>query len=180
MLYSCSVVSYTWNGTRNCMGDCLLLNDIVHILEACAALDGDLAVVTSRYAKVGQVIRKPAFLHSFGDEASAANSTNNELGSHLFWVAWVVGFSQQPKSPRKNGRVIHYFSCWQPKLRHPISAALRLSIGMVADHLPDFRISCRHHTQVAIQSDACLHDVDDVLQDYAISGAHACPTPCHS
>ena len=46
----------TWGGTRMCAGDCILLNDIVHIVEACIALDGDLGVVTTRYAKVGQVI----------------------------------------------------------------------------------------------------------------------------
>ncbi len=70
----------TWEGTRISIGDCMLLNDIVHIVEACAALDGDLAVLTARYSNVGQVIsihdnRKQMLLHSFGDEASAANIT---------------------------------------------------------------------------------------------------------
>jgi hypothetical protein len=97
-----------WTGTRICIGDCLLLNDIVHILEACAALDGDLAVVTSRYAKVGQVIRKPVLLHSFGDEALAANITKNESCYHSFWVVWGVGYSQQPKPPRTSGRMIRF------------------------------------------------------------------------
>jgi hypothetical protein len=93
----------TWNGTRICMGDCLLFNDIVHILEACAALDGDLAVVTSPYAKVGQVIRSKSCCIVLVTKLRLPTSQRTNWAPTRFGWLGLFAIANSPSHPQRVG-----------------------------------------------------------------------------
>ena len=48
----------SWNGTRLGTGDCILINDVAHVVRACASWGSDLGLLTEEYASDGQAMQK--------------------------------------------------------------------------------------------------------------------------
>ena len=46
----------SWNGTRLGKGDCVLINDNLHVVQACVSLSDDLGLLTEQYARGEQAL----------------------------------------------------------------------------------------------------------------------------